>query len=45
LPMLPTPMNPTERAMRASLGDQQGDNGGRRDPPSINLRDERSNVR
>src|SRR6266446_5518854 len=27
LPMLPTPMNPTERAMRASLGDLRDDGG------------------
>jgi hypothetical protein len=42
--MLPTPMNPTERAMRASLGDLR-DDGVESNAPSINLRDERSNVR
>jgi len=41
--MLPTPMNPTERAMRASLGDLRDD--GESNAQSINLRDERSNVR
>ncbi len=45
LPMFPTPMNPTERAIARLLWQHSGHCETNRDAPSINLRDGRINVR